>query len=84
MMCDAAAEGRWNLMDRASGVPVPDKQSKRERGGERMGDARRGNPFVLTEKPAFVTHDNDSFLSQNHHGKPVAQKTPQADKSCSA
>ncbi len=48
-MCDAAEGGRWNLMDRVSGVLVPDKQSKGKSGRERMGDARRGKPFVLTE-----------------------------------
>ncbi len=50
MMCEAAAGGRWSLIDRASGVLVPDKQSKGESGTERMEDARRGTPFVLTEQ----------------------------------
>ena len=36
-MCDAAEGGRWTLMDRVSGVLVPDKQSKGESGRERMG-----------------------------------------------
>ena len=49
-MCEVAAGGRWNLKDRASGVLVADKQSKGESGRERMGDASRGNPFVLTEQ----------------------------------
>ena len=51
-MCNAAA-GEGNLMDGASGVLVPDKQSKGESGGERMGstrDAAQGNRFVLTEQ----------------------------------
>ncbi len=49
-MCKAAAGGRWDLMDRASGVLVADKQSKGESWRVRMGDESRGNPFVLTEQ----------------------------------
>ena len=44
-MCEVAAGGRWNLMDRASRVLVADKQSKGESGREQMGDVSRGNPF---------------------------------------
>jgi hypothetical protein len=50
MMCEAAAGGRWDLTDRARGVLVADKQSKGESGRVRMGDEKRGNPFVLTEQ----------------------------------
>ncbi len=45
-MCEAAAGGRWDLMDRASGVLVADKQSKGESGRERGWEMRAGETLL--------------------------------------
>ena len=79
-MCEAAAGGRWDLMDRASGVLVADKQSKGESGRVRMGDESRGNPFVLgiiyysfiqpplAERPSCFAHAARAPAPLSHQG----------------